>query len=116
MNKIISIISLLLVINVTSVNAQSNQENEIKDQKVVIEAQLIKVRVDGLACPFCAYGLEKKFKNYDGILNLKIDLDKGLVTFTLAEGKTIDKESIQKIVKDAGFTPKEIIFPTKKVN
>jgi len=57
--------------------------------------------------------LEKKFKKYGGVVNFKIDIKNGLVTFAMAEGKSIDKDSIQKIVKDAGFTPKEIIFPPK---
>ena len=28
------------------------------------------VQVDGLGCPFCAYGLEKKFKEFKGIKNV----------------------------------------------
>lgn len=38
------------------------------------------MRVDGLACPFCAYGIEKKLKAIDGVSDIKVDLDKGLVS------------------------------------
>lgn len=70
----------------------------------------VEVRVDGLSCPFCAYGLEKKLKKIDGIKDLKIDIKNGLVTFALKEGKSVDEKTIVKIVKDAGFTAKEIKF------
>lgn len=70
----------------------------------------VEVRVDGLSCPFCAYGLEKKLKKIDGMKDLKIDIKNGLVTFSLTEGKTVDEKTIRKIVKDAGFTAKEIKF------
>ena len=70
----------------------------------------IEVRVDGLSCPFCAYGLEKKLKKIDGIKDLKIDIKNGLVTFSLKEGKSVDEKTLVKIVKDAGFTAKEIKF------
>ena len=28
----------------------------------------LQVQVDGLGCPFCAYGLEKKFKEFKGCI------------------------------------------------
>ncbi|MDX1629678.1 MAG: heavy-metal-associated domain-containing protein, partial [Fulvivirga sp.] len=37
----------------------------------------VKVEVDGLSCPFCAYGLEKKLKNLDGVTNIKVDIENG---------------------------------------
>lgn len=35
---------------------------------------------------------------------------KGMLTFSLNRGKSVSEEKIKKIVKDAGFTPKEIRF------
>lgn len=68
----------------------------------------IQVRVDGLSCPFCAFGLEKKLKKLDGVLEVKLYVDKGLAEIRVEQGKTIPEEKIIKAVRDAGFTPREI--------
>ncbi|MGN2393298.1 heavy-metal-associated domain-containing protein, partial [Pelomicrobium sp. G1] len=31
------------------------------------------LQVDGLACPFCAYGIEKKLRALDGVDKVKVD-------------------------------------------
>ncbi|HEC26429.1 MAG TPA: copper chaperone [Gammaproteobacteria bacterium] len=62
------------------------------------------MRVDGLACPFCAYGIEKKLKAVDGVSDIKVDLNKGLVSVNMAEGKELSEEQMKKLFKDAGFT------------
>ncbi len=62
------------------------------------------LRVDGLACPFCAYGIEKELKRTDGVLSLDIDINAGTVTVTMADGAAMTEEKAQQIVKDAGFT------------
>ncbi len=62
------------------------------------------MRVDGLACPFCAYGIEKKLKAIDGVEKINVDLDKGLVTVEVREGTTLSEEQMKKLFQDAGFT------------
>ncbi len=62
------------------------------------------IRVDGLACPFCAYGIEKKFKKMDGISNIKVDLDNGLVSVDAKEGLVLTEEQMKKLFNDSGFT------------
>ncbi len=62
------------------------------------------IRVDGLACPFCAYGIEKKFKKMDGISNIQIDLDKGLVSVDAEEGIELKEDKMKTLFNDAGFT------------
>ena len=74
------------------------------------QTKYVSVRVDGLSCPFCAYGLEKKFSKIDGAKDIKIDVDNGLLTFNMVNNKVVTEEEIQKRVKQAGFTPKEISF------
>lgn len=70
------------------------------------------VRVDGLSCPFCAYGLEKKLKSIDGVDKLEIKVNDGLAILTYKDGAKIEKEVIAKKVKEAGFTPGEITIGT----
>ena len=62
------------------------------------------MRVDGLACPYCAYGIEKKLKKVDGVKKISVDLNKGLVTVDVAKGVSLTEEKMKKLFKDAGFT------------
>lgn len=67
------------------------------------------MRVDGLACPFCAYGIEKKLKEIEGVSNIKVDLDKGLVSVDMAEGKKLTESQMKKLFSDAGFTYRSML-------
>lgn len=72
------------------------------------ELQKVSIRVDGLACPFCAYGLEKKLKRLEGVERLEIKINDGLVILHFKADAKVDQELIMKKVKEAGFTPREI--------
>ena len=65
----------------------------------------VEVQVDGLGCPFCAYGLEKKFKELKGIKKVSIDMETGLMTFLYPSDKMIDIQTIESQVGKAGYTP-----------
>ncbi len=62
------------------------------------------MRVDGLACPYCAYGIEKKLKAIDGVKKVHVDLDKGLVTVDVKEGTELTEAQMKQLFQDAGFT------------
>lgn len=66
-----------------------------------------RLKVDGLACPFCAYGIEKKLGALDGVEGVKTNLEEGTVTVTMKDGATLDEATAKRAVKDAGFTLKE---------
>ena len=76
----------------------------------------VAVKVDGLACPFCAYGVEKKLKKVEGVENLKIDIDAGKVTLNVKPDVRLaaasDKQGlvagVKKAVIEGGFTPREL--------
>jgi copper chaperone CopZ len=68
----------------------------------------IRVRVDGLSCAFCAYGLEKKLSELKGVDSVKINIKDGTALLTLEEGISITDDTIKQAVKDSGFTPREI--------
>jgi len=70
--------------------------------------QKVLIRVDGVACPFCAYGLEKKLKRIDGVDKLDILINEGLVVLYLEEGATVDEALLRRKVEEAGFTPRNI--------
>ncbi len=62
------------------------------------------LRVDGLACPYCAYGIEKRLKKTKGVESIDIDIDAGVVRVSVAEGVKLTQAQMAKLVKDAGFT------------
>lgn len=60
--------------------------------------------VDGLSCPFCAFGLEKKLKKVKNVQSVSIDMNKGQVLVTAKADSTVEKDDLRKAVKDAGFS------------
>ena len=71
----------------------------------IFAAQLhYKMRVDGLACSYCAYGIEKKFKAIKGVKTIDIDLKKGLVLVTTEESTVFTKVQMKQLFEDSGFT------------
>ncbi len=70
----------------------------------------VTIKVDGLACPFCAYGLEKKLKRLEGMEKIKIFINEGKVTLAFKDGVSISKEEIERAVDEGGFTPREIVI------
>ena len=63
-----------------------------------------RMRVDGLACPYCAYGVEKKLKAIEGVGKIDVDLDAGLVVVEVDEGIELTAPQMTTLFKDAGFT------------
>lgn len=75
-------------------------------------AQEIIIRVDGASCPFCAFGLEKKLGQIESVAGVTMDLKGGKATVVLKKGAKVSEQVLRQAVEDAGFTPREIIFPT----
>ncbi|VAW53616.1 hypothetical protein MNBD_GAMMA06-255 [hydrothermal vent metagenome] len=67
------------------------------------ETTVYSIRVDGLACPYCAYGIEKKLNEIEGVKFINMDLEKGIVT-TEAYDVKLEDEKLQQLFQDAGFT------------
>jgi len=63
-----------------------------------------RIDVAGLACPFCAYGIEKKLNAVEGVEHLETNIKEGTVIVTMKDGGTLDKATAEQAVEDAGFT------------
>jgi len=61
------------------------------------------IRVDGLACPYCAYGIEKKLNELEGVKFIDMDLEKGVVTVETYDVK-LEETQLKQLFQDAGFT------------
>ena len=87
--------------------ARAQDDKLIEDPDVIIE-------VDGLSCPFCAYGIEKRLKKIDSVDELSVLLEEGKVQLKLKEGATVSEERLQQAVADAGFEARSIVFVNEK--
>jgi mercuric ion binding protein len=92
-------IILSIVIGLLAFVKADAQTKKDKDQ--------YEVQVDGLGCPFCAYGLEKKFKEFKGIKDIAIDIETGDFSFTYPATKPLSMEKVLVQVEKAGYTPNE---------
>lgn len=88
------IVSLLLISCGSNKVGVSSSNNDIFTAKV-----------NGLGCQYCALGLDKKFKEWDSVSSLKIDIEKGILTFKYPTNKSLTLEQVASQVKKAGYTP-----------
>jgi copper chaperone CopZ len=63
-----------------------------------------RLKVDGLACPFCAYGIEKKLSAVPGVAGVQTSIKQGSVIVTMKDGATLSQTAAQRAVRAAGFT------------
>jgi mercuric ion binding protein len=74
---------------------------------VAIAAQpRYQIEVAGLACPFCAYGIEKKLRAIPGVERVETNIKEGTVVVVMKEGTTLDRTRVERAVREAGFTLK----------
>lgn len=62
------------------------------------------LEVKGLACPFCAYGIEKRLNKMEGVEEVEVDVAGGRVVVTMKKGATLTREKADKAVDEAGFS------------
>lgn len=67
------------------------------------ETRIYSLRVDGLACPYCAYGIEKKLNKIKGVRFMDMNLDKGIVSVEAKEVQ-LDDAMLEQLFTDSGFS------------
>jgi len=100
----VSLVFAVLFFGQTTVKAQ----NKTKTDHVYI-----KMEVNGMACPYCAYGMEKELKKVAGVADVKIQLKEGLAYISTPKKQKPLKESLALIITNAGFTPGKIEYRNK---
>lgn len=103
MQRILFIPTLLSLLFLALMPLAAQAQKTIEDPDIVIE-------VDGLACPFCAYGIEKKLKKIAGVEKLAVHLEAGKVEIKLKEGARVSEERLKEAIADAGFEARTITF------
>jgi len=87
---------IILAFSLFGITLNSNAQNS--------EIDNFEVKVDGLGCSFCAYGLEKSFKELKGIKDIKIEMETGIMNFTYPSKKHLSIEKVEAQVDEAGYT------------
>jgi mercuric ion binding protein len=92
-----SLVGALLVLGFLAGTAQAQEPKSVYT-----------LQVDGLACPFCAYGIEKQLSAIEGVESVQTDIKSGTVTVTMQEGVTLERDTARQAVEAAGFTMREL--------
>ena len=95
----VSLTALLLLFLTQGATAQSAQELGMLE---------VSVQVDGLSCPFCAYGLEKKLRKVENVASIEIRVNEGRAVVTPESGTSLELDELEQAVRDGGFTPREV--------
>ncbi len=66
------------------------------------------VKVEGMSCPFCAHGVEKKVKEMKGVASAEVDLKSSIVSVKMQDGIILPEADIKQAIADAGFSFKSI--------
>ena len=70
------------------------------------------IMVRGMSCPLCAHNIEKQLTKLPEVRSVSIDLGKGRVVASLASMDVSTKWSVEKAIRDAGFTVDRVDMPT----
>lgn len=101
----------ILLITLTLGSLAFAKDNKVEPKQQIAPApsvtqalpQEIKVGVKGMVCAFCAQGIEKNFLKQPEVSRVEVSLENKYVKLFFKEGKTLDKEKIEKILKEAGY-------------
>ena len=68
-----------------------------------LAASSLRATVNGMVCPFCAQGIEKRIAKMDATRAVFVDLKNKTVAVEAKEGATLDQKAIAAEIKDAGY-------------
>ena len=90
---------------------QRSQEptvQEVLAPSDVLAGASVRLKVNGMVCPFCAYGLEKRLGEIASVDAVLIRISDGLVQIRTKEDQELTDEVLEDAVKKSGFTLTEI--------
>jgi len=97
-----------LVVLILSICSSNSINAQIDNERIYV-----KIEIKGMACPFCAFGMEKELKKVSGVDNVEIELESGLAYISTPVKQKPTTESLEKIIIDAGFTVGRIEYSSK---
>lgn len=67
-------------------------------------ANLYRMEVRGMACPFCAYNIEHRFNAIAHVQYVDVNLETGRVVVVVGNGAQLDRSRVRALYREAGFT------------
>jgi len=65
----------------------------------------VTLHVEGMASPFCAYGIEKQLKQLEAIgADYETDIEDGTITVGWVAAEPLDPPALERAMQDAGFS------------
>ena len=71
------------------------------------DQEVVDIGVTGLACPFCAYSLEKNLRKLPEVESAEVNLAGNSARVVIKADHSADFEQIKQAIVKAGFTPGE---------
>ena len=81
---------------------------EVLAPSEVLTGATVRLKVNGMVCPFCAYGLEKRLQEIARIDAVLIRISDVLVQIRTKEDQELTDEVLADVVKKSGFSLIEI--------
>ncbi len=96
-NRLVAVLVLFAVLTLPSTRA---------------DAQLLQVKqtVFGMDCAPCAYGLEKRLKNLDGVTEAQVSLNEGLATTEMTTQSRLKLSMIREAIRESGFSAEDAVI------
>lgn len=74
----------------------------------------LRLKVDGMVCSLCAYGVERRLKKIEQVQAVKVELDSGLVVVLLQPGAAVADSTLAEEVRKAGFALRDVARFTRE--
>lgn len=103
---VLGVTALLPGVAVSQSQDRSAAETTATDS--VLAGATVVLRVDGMVCPFCAYGLEKRLREIAAVDSVLVRLSDGMVQIREKEGHQASESILRETVTKAGFTLREV--------
>ncbi len=88
--------------------AEEPTTQEVLAPSEVLTGASVRLKVDGMVCPFCAYGLQKRLEEIASIDAVLIRISDGLVQIRTKEDQELTDEALTDAVRKSGFSLREI--------
>jgi len=67
------------------------------------DAETVVIQVNGLVCDFCLRTIIKSFEKYEEVEKAEANLDRAEVIVNMKPGRTLNDDTVNSIVSDAGY-------------
>ncbi len=66
---------------------------------------VLEIEIQGMTCPFCAYGITKNLTKLPGVDKAQVSLNSQKARVVMKAGRSPNEQRIREVILDAGFTP-----------